>query len=242
MKSYRICGIALLLMVFTLISCDIYKFLHGYLLSFYYPILPFKTYPSDIRGTGRVCYSMEGIIGFLEYTDECAIIEDDVDRTHDIDSLCIYSVSQYAWKRDTLLIAVSLEDGSEQWLCASPSLLEEYKCQLKKIDTPDTKYLSSFHLVHLKDEPLVVFLNKYNQNLRVILLGTLITLYFGIIIGVLVLHVICIVFAIMKMENIGKERNILWKIFYISVPFVPIVIFAILIFMRFSGSPLFLLP
>ena len=122
MKRYNYCFITLWVITAIVVCGDIFGFLYAEPYNFNaYPILPFNVHPSYARGTHRLSYSMEGIFEMEEYSDEGGKLKTWVERPHELDSLCIYSVIQYAWTNDSLLMEISINDGSTKWLLASPA-------------------------------------------------------------------------------------------------------------------------
>lgn len=191
-----------------------------------YPILPFNVRPSYCRGTNRYCNSMEGIFDMGEYTDECETIEPWIERSHELDSLCIYSVLKYAWRKDSLLMEISIKDGSTRWLLASPASSAKYKCKLQEIATPNSDNLSSYHMITLyADKP-----NKRAFDALMELVLTSINIFLTI--SIIVLNLICLILTIKYCVELDTSDIILKKIylvmFMVFTTFMPIIVLCVL--------------
>ena len=225
MKKYRICSIVMCAFVVIVLTCDIYNYVHAIFPAFNaYPILPFNARPSYVRGANRMCYSMDRILDMPEYCDIPEIINTWVEHSPKLDSLCIYSVTQYAWKKDSLLMEVSLKDNTMRWLLASPPSLSEYRCKLQEVAISDIKNLSSYHKVSLA--------NNYRGNLFDAIgldLETQLYIEYALAIGYLlmilaipVLNVVCLILLI-------KYRNEIDAVLYKRILDVCALIFPIVV-------------
>ena len=234
MKKYYILCISIMISVMILISTNIYLFLHGSVSLHAYPILPFNVYPNSIRGTNRLhCYVMEGIFDIREYSDECANIRTEVERFSELDSLCLYSVLQYAWKKDSLLMEVSLDDNSKRWLLASPASTNSYRCKLQKVDIPSREYLSTYHNVKLVDNSFIKILRKLDVHWAFAIAYSLFILYGLLHLLVIILSIYGVVYAVKHRNEIMAEKVMLKKVLYICAPIFPIVTWVILRLMTY---------
>lgn len=175
-----------------------------------YPILPFNARPSYCRGTNRYCNSMEGIFEMGEYSDECFTIKPWIERPCELDSLCLYSVLQYAWKKDSLLMEVSLADGSKRWLLASPASSTKHMCKLQEVVTPCRNDIDSYHKITL-------YIEEPNKRVLFAILELLYSItYIILIISIPILNIICLVFVIQNGNKLNKLNiNVYHKICYI---------------------------
>lgn len=224
MEKYNKVCISLLLMAMLLVSIDVCKFLYALPLSYAYPILPFNTYPSFVRGTNR--HRMNGILDIREYSDVCGMIGMHVENPQKLDSLCIYSVLQYAWKKDSLLMEVSLADNSRRWLLASPASSSEYKCKLQEEDIRKIDFFT-WHNVKLEDH---LFQRIFRQTELHVALGIavmLLAIYVTLIISTIVLNIWCVIYAVKHRDDIDAEQIIAKRLIYIYAPIFPFVIWVL---------------
>lgn len=226
-KYYRYC-IILIIWTILLIPIGICKFLYGVGSLHAYPILPFHACPSYTRGLGRICYSMEGILSIHEYSNEYGAIPIWIERYPELDSLCINSVLQYAWNKDSLLMEVALSDGSKQWLLASPSLISKYRCKLQEVEPPNLENLSTWHNIKLVDNTFHTFLKNMDFSVATGFFYVLLIVYVIIIILIIILNAWCFVCAV-KFHNLIKvEESKCKKILYICAPIFPLAIWVML--------------
>ena len=218
---------ALWIVVSIVVLGDIVNFLYAGTYCFNaYPILPFNVYPSYCRGTNRYCNSMEGIFDMGEYTDECEMIEPWIERPRELDSLCIYSILKYAWKKDSLLMEVSIKDGSTRWLLASPASSSKYKCKLQEIKTPSSDYIKSYHRITLyADTPK-------RRTFDALMEFVLRTIHIILILLIPMLNLICLILTIKNCIELDATdivfRKIYQIIFMLFTTFMPrIVLFVI---------------
>ena len=190
---------------------------------------------------------MEGILEMDEYSDECVRINDWVKHSPELDSLCIYSVTQYAWKKDSLLMEVSLEDNSKRWLLASPVsskmhkrkrqvmglsstlyIIEKpsnaYTCKLQVVETPSRKRLFSYCNVKLEDNTLGKILRHLDVHVALLIGYTLFALYLAMIISIIVLNIMCIVLLKRHFEEISSAEGVGLQILYTLAPLLPTVV------------------
>ena len=206
MKRYNYCFITLWVITAIVVCGDIFGFLYAEPYNFNaYPILPFNVHPSCVRGTHRLSYSMEGIFEMEEYSDEGGKLKTWVERPHELDSLCISSVIQYAWTNDSLLMEISINDGSTKWLLASPASSKNYRCKLQEIAAPNNSDFSSWHNIRLHNNGLTFYMQFLYFILHIILL-----------LSIPILNMICLILTIMACY----KHNIVWanayqKFFYI---------------------------
>lgn len=236
MKAYRRVSIALLLNLALFIMIDIWGFLHGVFSLNLYPILPFNAYPSISRGTQT--YDMWHIIVRGDYSNTCATIGAYAQSSPEVDSLCIYSISQYAWKKDSLLMEVVLQDESKQWIMASPLQKSHLiKCQLNLVPTPTDKELSAYHRIQLDNSELREFIKKLNLNDSALLhltLGVIIT-YGLLLLSIPVLWILSIILGIIQYSRTTKENgNIYRNITYIIIPLIPLIVIILLRIFKFT--------
>lgn len=224
MKKYRICSRIMCMFVVIVLTCDIYNFMYGNPAAFNaYPILPFNASPSYVRGVNRLCYTMDMIFDMPEYVDICMPISTLVEYSPELDSLCIHSVTQYAWKKDSLLMEVSLKDDSRRWLLASPSSLSEYICKLQEIEILDIKNFSAYHRVTLANNHLETFFNAIGLSFdtqlyinRVFAIG-----YLLMILSIPILNVVCLILFIKYFKEIHAEAAIYKKVFDVCALIFP---------------------
>ena len=230
MKKYRICSITMCTIVAIFLTCDFYNYMHAIFPAFNaYPVLPFNASPSYIRGVDRSCYSMERIFGMPEYTDICMPIITWVEHSPALDSLCVNSVTQYAWKKDSLLMEVSLQDGSRQWLLASSPSSFEYRCKLQEVEIQNLPSLSSYHRVSLANNHLSTFFDAIGLSFRTQLYidYALAISYFLMLLSILVLNIVCLVLSVKYFKEINAEKVIYKKVLYLCTLIFPIIIFII---------------
>lgn len=228
-KKYYILCVSIVLLVTLLVLTNICLFLYASFSFNAYPILPFSVCPNSIRGTNRLnCYSMEGIFDIYEYSDDCGTIRSEIERHSDLDSLCIYSVLQYAWKKDSLLLEVSLDNNSNIWLLASPASSKNYRCKLQIADMPSREYLSTYHNIKLVDNTFIGLLRKLDANWAFAICYSLVVLYGILHLFLIVLNVWVGVYAVKYRDLIMTEKVMLKKALYICAPALPIVTWIIL--------------
>ena len=234
-KRYHKYCLALVLMVIAIVLGDFYKFLYASPFRFNtYPILPFYVSPSYVRGTNRYCHSMEGIFEMGEYSEECEKTESWVEKSHEIDSLCIYSVLQYAWKTDSLLMEVSLDDGCKRWLLASPASTPKYRCRLQEVKEPCDENLLSYFNVKLEDNAWDRFLRHFDVNTAYIIYLSLSIIYHSLFIMTFVLNIICVILLAKYYDEITFKESFLVKIIDICIPIIPSVVWICIRIMTYS--------
>lgn len=234
MKNYNYCFILLWIITAIVVFGDILKFLYAEPYSFNtYPILPFNVYPYYVRGTNRLSYTMEGIFDMGEYSDEGGTLKTWIERPHELDSLYIYSVLQYAWAKDSLLMEVSMDNGSTRWLLASTASSKKYRCKLQEVENPDSAYLSSLYNIKLHNNDLIYCMQSLFSILHIILL-----------ISVPILNVICLILTIIACY----KHNMVWAnicrkvfgiVFYVCTTIMPITVWKalrVITFLQTNGS------
>ena len=192
-----------------------------------YPILPFHTYPSYCRGTNRYCISMEGIFDMGEYTDKCGTIKPWIERPSELDSLCVYSVLQYAWKKDSLLMKVSLADNSTRWLLASPASSPKYKCKLQEVMPHNSDNLNGYHKITL-------YIQEPTKRVMDALIELLLSItYLILLFSIPILNIICLVYAFKNYDKFNKahveiRQKIYSIVFYVCTVIMPFVVWLII--------------
>ena len=216
MKKYRICSIVMCMFVVFFLTCDIYNYMHAIFPAFNaYPILPYNAYPSYIRGANRLCYSMDGIFGMPEYVEDiCDQIRPWVEHSPELDSWCVYSLTQYAWKKDSLLMEVSLKDNSRRWLLALPPSSSEYRCKLQEVELMGIQNLSSYHRVSLANNHLSTFCDAigFSFQTQLYIDYALAIGYFLMILSIPILNVVCLILLIKYFKEINAEA-VIYKVF-----------------------------
>ena len=239
MKAFCRCGVAACVLLIFIVFFDVYNYTHAIIPSFNsYPMLPYNAYPLYVRGTNRTCYTMEEVIGMFEYSNACGYIESWVERSDEVDSLCIYSVLQYGWKKDSILMEVILEDDSRRWLLVSPPSCKDYTCKLEEVDITKNIELSSFHLIRLvtqywnweRNQSILMSPNESEVYIKLIL----IIIYGLSIISIIILNIVCLVLGIMHYKEIFAAKNTFRKIMYICIPVIPTLAYIILRMITYS--------
>lgn len=213
--------------VVIVLTCDIYNYMHAIFPAFNaYPILPFNVSPSYVRGANRMCYSMDRIFDMPEYSDIPEIIMTWVEHSPKLDSLCIYSVTQYAWKKDSLLMEVLLKDNTKRWLLASPPSSSEYRCKLQEVVISEIKNLPSYHKVSLANNCREKFFDAIGLDFKTQLYieYALAIGYFLIIFFIPILNVACFVLLIKHLKEFNTETIIYKKVFDVCTLIFPVVI------------------
>lgn len=215
MKKYRICSIVMCMFVVFFLTCDIYNYMHAIFPAFNaYPILPYNAYPIYVRGSNRICYSMGRIFAMPEYADVPETIRPWVEHSPELDSLYIYSVTQYAWKKDSLLLEVSLKDNTKRWLLASPPSSAEYRCKLQEVELMGIQNLSSYHRVSLANNHLSTFCDAigFSFQTQLYIDYALAIGYFLMILSIPILNVVCLILLIKYFKEINAEA-VIYKVF-----------------------------
>lgn len=226
--KYKCFFIALWIMVPLFVVMDIFAFLYGEPYSFNsYPILPFNVQPSYVRGIHRLCYTIDGIFESPVCADNCETIPIWIENPQGLDSLCIYSVLQYAWKKDSLLMEVSLSDSSTRWLLASPASSKQHKCKLQEVAISDNQLPLTFHSITLQHKDP----NKGHLFEAVWLLQAI--FYIILLISIPILNVLCLILTIrafskLKIKAADAHREIICILLYVCTTIMPIIVWNIL--------------
>lgn len=222
MKKYNLYSIVLVILLFIWVLGDITRFLYAMPLSHNaYPILPFNVYPCYIRGANRDCNIMEGIFEMREYSEDCENISRRVERSSELDSMCFYSLLQYTWKNDSLMMQMSLKDGSKCWLLASPASSSEYKCALRKLDTSEIN--NTFFTVDLETSTLRDFFRKFDVHVALLAAYLYYAMHAILTIAIVVLAIRSIVLLKKYYYKITLGKGVAQKIAYLLIPFLPFI-------------------
>lgn len=219
----------MVLLVMLLVCASICRFLYASFAYNAFPILPFNVRPSQISGKNNICYTMEGIFDFYEYSEECGRIQQCIEKSQELDTLCIFSVLQYAWKKDSLLMEVSLKDGSNRWLLATPTSSDGYKCKLVEVGIPINERMAGYCNIKLENNALQIFLKRIDIRVALVLCYTLCILYGILVISLIIMEIGCLSFVIKYYNYIKNDTpGIQIKKIYVYTPMIPVIVWILL--------------
>lgn len=230
MKHARRCCITLCILVSLFLFLDIYAFLNGRVHFGSYSILPFRASPCYFMGTHFVMFPI--IEANEDSHTENSFIGDKVQRSAELNSLHISHVASYAWKKDSLLMEVVLDDESTQWLLASPTTAidSQYICQLQAIDNPSKEYISSYRPIRLKDNAFETWIRNKFEDLDEAKKKTITFVFFlmGVILGYLfppTLYLVCWILWIKHYVEWKAEPSIYKKMMDILMLLYPLIVY-----------------